>query len=66
MKISEERYNKMLQANEHFRIKLNIAREGLLEIKKGKGRYSMDKLTHAWNTITDMKKLAKETLEKLE
>jgi len=33
-------------------------REVLEEISKGEGRYSMDKLEHASNTIEDMKELA--------
>ena len=42
-----------------------IAIEALKEIAEGKGRYSLDPLTHASNTIEDMKKLATDALESL-
>ena len=38
--------------------------EALTEISKGKGRYNMDKLTHASNTIDDMKELAINAIKK--
>jgi hypothetical protein len=31
----------------------------LKEIEKGQGAYNRDPLTHAWNTIDDMKELAR-------
>ena len=34
----------------------------LKEIAKAEGRYSMDKLTHASNTIDNMKKIANDAL----
>ena len=37
-------------------------KEALEEITKGEGRYDMDHLVHASNTIEDMRKLAKEAL----
>ena len=39
--------------------------EALQEIAEGKGRYSMDKLTHAENTIDAMKELATKALAKV-
>jgi len=39
-------------------------REALVEISKGKGAYSMDRLTHAENTIRDMIGLATDVLAK--
>lgn len=38
--------------------------EALKEISKGEGRYDMDKLIHASNTIEDMKNIAKEAIKK--
>ena len=38
--------------------------EALKEILEGKGRYSMNRLTHAENTIEDMKELAKQAIAK--
>src|SRR3990167_11034108 len=50
--------------------RLNVANarliEALKEISEGKGRYSMDKLTHAENTIQDMKEIAKQAITKVE
>jgi hypothetical protein len=40
--------------------------EALKQIAKGEGRYSQDPLTHASNTIDDMKELAKAALAKAE
>jgi hypothetical protein len=40
--------------------------ETLKEISEGKGRYSTDQLTHANNTIEDMKKLALEAIAVVE
>ena len=40
--------------------------ETLREISEGKGRYSLDQLTHASNTIEDMKKLASDMIAKIE
>jgi hypothetical protein len=34
-------------------------RQALTEIEKGEGRYSRDPLTHASNTIEDMRELAR-------
>lgn len=45
--------------------KLAIAKAALEEISEGKGRYSMDHLKHAANTIEDMKALAVEALAKI-
>jgi len=39
-------------------------RAALEEIVEGKGRYSMDKLEHASNTIEDMKEIATNVLHK--
>ena len=39
--------------------------EKLVEITEGKGRYNLDPLIHASNTIEDMKKLATEALDLL-
>ena len=38
--------------------------EALEEIAEGRGRYSMDHMTHAMNTIEDMKQLATEAIRK--
>lgn len=46
--------------------KLVIVKAALEEIKEGKGRYSMDHLEHASNTIVDMKALAVEALAEIE
>jgi len=46
--------------------KVELAKEKLKEITKGEGRYNPDNLTHASNTIEDMKELAKQTLKQLE
>ena len=55
----EEGADALLKA---LKLKLD-AYDGLLEalekIAEGKGRFSMDRLTHAENTIEDMKELAK-------
>lgn len=40
--------------------------EALKEIAIGRGSYSMDKLTHAENTIEDMKALANEAIALVE
>ncbi len=40
--------------------------EALKEISEGKGRFSLDQLEHADNTIEDMKQLAIEALAKAE
>jgi len=40
--------------------------EALSEISLGKGRYSLEPLTHASNTIDDMKELALEVIAKIE
>ena len=40
--------------------------KALREIIKGEGRYSFDRLTHARNTIEDMKALAQEALREIE
>ena len=40
--------------------------ETLKQITEGKGRYSMDHLEHASNTIEDMKQLAKDAIAKAE
>jgi len=40
--------------------------EGLREIERGEGAYSEDRLTHASNTIDNMKRIARELLAKLE
>ncbi len=40
--------------------------EALKEISEGRGRYSRDELTHASNTIEDMKALAVQALLKAE
>jgi len=40
--------------------------EALKEISEGKGRYSLDPLTHASNTIDDMKEVAVKALIKAE
>ncbi len=45
--------------------KIIRVRKILKEITEGKGRFSRDNLTHAENTIEDMKQLAREGLEVL-
>jgi hypothetical protein len=52
MKHTEEQYQILLIA--------------LREISLGMGRYSLDPLTHASNTIKDMKQLALEAISKVE
>ena len=42
-----------------------VAIEALIEIEKGEGRYSMDQLIHANNTIENMKSIARAALAKL-
>lgn len=37
-------------------------RRALMDIAQGRGRFSMDQLTHASNTIEDMKQLAVDAL----
>jgi len=44
---------------------LGEAKNALTEISEGKGRFSLDHLTHAGNCIEDMKKLAVDALEAL-
>lgn len=39
--------------------------EALKEIAKGEGRYDMDQLKHASNTVEDMKNLALTAIKKL-
>lgn len=39
--------------------------KALAEILKGEGRYDMDQLKHASNTIEDMKLIAKEAIKKI-
>lgn len=46
------------------RKKVNDLRTALQEIAKGEGRYSTDQLTHASNTIEDMKELALRALKR--
>jgi len=43
--------------------RLTRYKEALEEIKEGKGRYSMNQLEHASNTIEDMKELATDALK---
>lgn len=43
---------------------VNGLRAALQEISEGRGRYSLDPLTHCGNTVDDMKKLALDALEK--
>lgn len=38
-------------------------REALQEISEGKGRYDLDRFTHARNTIEDMKEIAVNALK---
>ena len=45
---------------------VKLMRQALKEIAEGKGAYSLDHLTHAENTIRDMKELATEALAKVE
>jgi len=54
------------EANAHLISAAPDMYEALKEISEGKGRYSMDKLTHASNTIDDMKELALNALLKAE
>lgn len=42
---------------------INRLMDALKEISKGMGRFSRDPLTHADNTIEDMKRLANKALE---
>ena len=44
-------------------VELQIAITALTKISEGKGRYDMDRLRHAANTIEDMVGLAKEALK---
>ena len=53
-------------ANAHLIAAAPDMYEALKEISEGKGRYSLDKLTHASNTIDDMKALAIEAIAKAE
>jgi len=58
---------KCCNVKEHARAKLIAAAprllEALTEISEGKGRYDMDKLRHAANTIEDMIKIAKSAIK---
>ena len=57
-----EELEKMTMTTEE---KLAIATAALEEISEGKGRYSMDHLKHAANTIEDMKALAVKALKEI-
>ena len=50
---------------ESLRTRLALAEEALKKISKGEGRFSMDRLMHAENTIEDMKEIAQQALQKL-
>ena len=54
--LADEYHDKLVEA-------VRVAREALAEISKGNGRFSQDHLTHASNTIEDMKELANEALK---
>ena len=54
-----------LQAHPESDEPLQIAITALNEISEGKGRYDMDRLRHAANTIEDMVELAKDALSKI-
>ena len=45
--------------------KLNELVEALEEIKKGEGRFSIDRLEHATNAVKDMQAIAHRALEKI-
>ncbi len=47
---------------EQLRARVAALSEALEQITKGEGRFSMDHLTHASNTIDDMKAIAREAL----
>jgi len=53
-------------ANAHLMARAPELYEALKEISEGKGRFSLDPLTHASNTIEDMKNLALAALAKAE
>jgi len=64
-----EAYEKLNQAffdaldeNKRLSSEGAIMRKALVEIAEGRGRYSMDPLEHAGNTIEDMKGLAGDAL----
>jgi len=45
-----------------FCLRIETYKTALIEIQKGKGRYSRNQLTHAENTISDLRKLADDAL----
>jgi len=55
--------NKLLKENGQLKAKLAAHEEAMSEIMKGEGRFSRDPLTHASNTIEDMKEIARAMLE---
>ena len=65
-KVCEPFTTEWLETNTAVLKASNDMYEALKEILEGKGRYSMDKLTHAENTIEDMKELAKQAIAKAE
>jgi hypothetical protein len=52
----------VINERNRLRVEIKRLRETLQEISQGYGRYSMDPLTHASNTIDDMKQLAIDAL----
>jgi len=57
-----ERNRELLLEVDAKQARIEVLEGALREISEGKGRYSMDPLEHAGNTIEDMKELAKEAL----
>ena len=49
-----------------LQVEIRDYRKALKEITEGKGRFSQDQLTHASNTIEDMKHLAQSALNQYE
>jgi hypothetical protein len=55
-------YRRLLAAEAHWHERAERYAAALREIQEGKGKFSRDPLTHASNTIDDMKALARAAL----
>ena len=66
-KLTLEEYKKFLQIFSNYKEEFKrMIEPKLKEITEGKGAYSQDRLTHAGNTIRDMKQLANDILKAIE
>lgn len=60
--IEDDNNCKVMDANAKLMASAPKMLEALIEIAKGKGRYSMDKMEHASNTIQDMIQIANDAV----